>query len=47
MRESKAFWDAAILDPTIIPDKDKGKVRRRAAFIQIVTFDKINVLMIN
>ncbi len=38
---SKTPFDAAINDPTIIPDNDKGKVRRRAALTQMLTFDKI------
>jgi len=39
---SKKPWEAAINEPTMIPDNDKGKVRNRAAFIQLFVFDKIN-----
>jgi hypothetical protein len=42
---SKNPFEAAINDPTIIPDNDKGKVRRRAAFIQLLAFDKLNDLI--
>ena len=42
---SKKPLEAAINEPTIIPDNDKGKVRRRAAFIQLLAFDKLNDLI--
>jgi len=35
------------MNPQLIPDIDKGKVRKRAAFIQTVAFDKILFLKIN
>ena len=47
IKRSKKPLEAAINDPTIIPDTDKGKVRNRAAFIQTEAFDKIIVLKIN
>ena len=40
IHSSKTFLEAAINDPTMIPESDKGKVRRRAAFIQDFNADK-------
>ena len=33
-------------EPTIIPERDKGKVRSRAAFIQGLIFAKIEILIV-
>lgn len=42
---SKNPFEAAMNVPTMIPDNDRGKVRRRAAFIQLLALDKINDLI--
>lgn len=44
---SNALFEAAINDPNIIPDKDKGSVRSLAALIHGDTLIKINNLKVN